>query len=432
MDTPRVNHRAILSVFGGFLSLFCTLGFLNAFGVFQQHYKASILQNMTESDVSWIGTVAIFLIFLFAPITGILVDRFGPRWLLIGGSIGTLLSVFLTSLCTQYCQFFLAQGGLQGISMAFVTWPPTAVVSRSLPTHRGLALGTVVGGSSVGGVIWPIMLARLLDQSTLGFGWVMRIVGFMMLPLFVIVCFTVREPRQQQSAPPPKPPSPAETGSESELGAQGPLGVQPITEKKKVEKSDVVTFLKNPVFICLTTGLAIGNLGIFIPFFFISSYAIEMGVDPQMSFYLISILNAGSLFGRVGPGYLADRVGHYNICLLAVISSGITAFCLTEARSLAGLVVISVAYGFISGAILAIQNACVAKIAGIHMQGTAMGMFMGFLAVTTLVGGPIGGALLSRYGYLSLSTFTGAALVGGSLLVSAAKLLLNRNIFAAV
>jgi MFS family permease len=64
---------------GASLSLFCTVGFLNAFGVFQQHYKVSMLQDMSESDISWIGSVAIFLLYLFAPVTGILVDRFGPK-----------------------------------------------------------------------------------------------------------------------------------------------------------------------------------------------------------------------------------------------------------------------------------------------------------------------------------------------------------------
>ena len=73
------NSRAVLTVMGAFFSLFCTVGLLNAFGVFQQYYKEAILQDMTESDISWIGSVGIFLLYRFAPITGVLVDRFGPR-----------------------------------------------------------------------------------------------------------------------------------------------------------------------------------------------------------------------------------------------------------------------------------------------------------------------------------------------------------------
>jgi len=71
--------RAVLSVIGASFSLFCTVGFLNAFGVFQQHYKADLLQAQSESDISWIGSVAIFFLYAFAPITGVLVDRFGPK-----------------------------------------------------------------------------------------------------------------------------------------------------------------------------------------------------------------------------------------------------------------------------------------------------------------------------------------------------------------
>jgi hypothetical protein len=44
-----------------------------------------------------------------------LCDTYGPRWLLIGGSVSYLLSLFMTALCTEYWQFFLAQGVLTGL-----------------------------------------------------------------------------------------------------------------------------------------------------------------------------------------------------------------------------------------------------------------------------------------------------------------------------
>jgi len=267
-----------------------------------------------------------------------------------------LLSVFLVSLCTQYYQFFLAQAVLQGLSMAFITWPPIAVVSRSLPNHRGLALGVVLGGSSIGGVVWPIMLARLLDHSDLRFGWVLRIVGFVMLPLLAIACFTVREPRQQQNQG-LKPQAPTQAESETEAGPRttsDSTDLPAVDEKKRVQKSDVLALVKNPVFLCLSGGLSIANLGLFVPFFFISSYAIHMGIDTQTAFYLISAINSASLVGRVLPGYLADRFGHYNVCFLATLSSGITAFSLTAANSIGGLFAISIVYGFTSG----VRNVC--------------------------------------------------------------------------
>ena len=81
------------------------------------------------------------MIFLGAPPAGLLVDKIGPQVsadesstprpqqltktqpLIAGGSIGLLIGTFMTSLCKEYYQFFLAQGFLMGASMSFLTIP---------------------------------------------------------------------------------------------------------------------------------------------------------------------------------------------------------------------------------------------------------------------------------------------------------------------
>lgn len=68
-----------LAVVGGALCLFCTVGMVNAFGVFQEFYKSDLLSNKSEFDISWIGSLAIFSLYALAPFSGILTDKFGPR-----------------------------------------------------------------------------------------------------------------------------------------------------------------------------------------------------------------------------------------------------------------------------------------------------------------------------------------------------------------
>lgn len=266
---------------------------------------------------------------------GITVDN-ETQVLLCSGSLGLLVAVFMTSLCTEYFQFFLSQALLLGLSMSFVTWPPVAVVSRHLPHHRGLALGLVISGSSLGGLVWPIVLQRLLYHTELGFNWTMRIVGFIMMPLLAAACLTIVEAPHDKSQP--SIPDHHEQGQAQEH-----------EENIRSRKQTDLSIIKQPAFIFLCSGLAIGYLGLFAPFFYVSSYAVVKGVSPSMSFYLISILNAASLFGRVFPGILADRWGHFNFMVVALATSAIVGFCWTAATSLAGLIVWSLTYGFTSG-----------------------------------------------------------------------------------
>ena len=239
----------------------------------------------------------------------------------------------MTSLCSRYFEFFLAQAVLLGISMGFVTWPPMAVVSRHLPQHRGLALGIVTGGSSLGGILWPIMIEQLLTKRNLGFPWTMRAVGFTMLPLLAIACVSVIEPVEPNQL---EPASRFIVESSSAIPPHRPEEASP-------------SLFKNLTFISLCIGFGLGFFGLFIPFFYISSYAISNGDSIQLSFYMISVVNAASLFGRILPGYMADRLGHYNVMILLLLISGVIAFCWTAVSNLAGLIVWSGAYGFFSG-----------------------------------------------------------------------------------
>ncbi|OLN86531.1 Riboflavin transporter MCH5-like protein 16, partial [Colletotrichum chlorophyti] len=369
-DNPHNRVRSWLAVFGASLSFFCTVGFLNAFGVFQEYYQSYL--GRSESDISWIGSVSVFILFLGAPVSGILCDKLGPTALMSVGSIGELVALFMTSLCTKYYQAFLAQGILLGVSMSLIFCPPVAVVSRRLPHRRGLALGLTIGGSSVGGVIWPIMLEQLLNKRHLSFGWTMRAIAFTMIPLLAIACFTVVDtPASKAPITSSEPTSDAtEKGSESSSG------------EAQAEKQADFSILRNKAFILLCGGLAIGYFGFFTPIFYVSAYGIHHGLSSSTAFYLIAGLNAASFFGRVIPGFLADRYGHFNLCVLATLSAGIVGFCWTAASSLGGLVVWCLAYGFCSGAVMSLQGACVGKIAHHSNQGLAVGFMMGSIAVT--------------------------------------------------
>ena len=227
----------------------------------------------------------------------------------------------MTSLCKQYWQLFLTQALLLGIGIAFVMLPAFAIIPRHFIANRSAALGICVSGSSLGGVIWPIILRNVLYK--VGFGWGVRISAFIMLPLLAAACLTIRLPHDQANLPKPKPD---------------------------------LTIVKNFTLIILAMGLFFIFLGLFSPFFYMTTYTVALGLDASMAFYMVSIINATSSFGRILPGFFADRVGPFNVLICAAGISGVICACWTKATSLAGIIVLSAAYGFSSG--VSLSNDC--------------------------------------------------------------------------
>lgn len=253
------------------------------------------------------------------------------------GSIGTVFAVMMISLCKEYYQFLLAQGFLLGITMSLSTWPCMALVGQYIKKKRAAAMGIVMAGSSLGGIIWPIAIDQLLKKPNIGFPWTMRIVGFIMIPFFLFACIVCKSP--------PKGPAVETPSAEVERSDAA--------QKKPLDwKAEAKALFQKPSLRLTCLAMFITYFGMFSPFFYTTSYAVEKGFSTSLAFYTVSIVNGASFFGRVIPGFVADRLGKFNCCIIASLSAGLVALCWTAVDSMAGLVVWCAAYGFASGVCL--------------------------------------------------------------------------------
>ncbi|SMY25106.1 unnamed protein product [Zymoseptoria tritici ST99CH_1A5] len=406
--SSELTWRSGLALAGSALAYFCTVGFMNAYGVFQQYYTAHYLPTYSNFQISWIGSFANFTLFAVAPLGGMLADRYGPTIPILIGSILQVVAIFMVSLCREYYQFFLAQALLLGIGMSLVAIATSTIVPMHFKKTRGTAQGISIGGSSLGGIIWPLALDQMLNKDGISFGWTMRIIGFIMIPLLALVLVFVR--------PPPK---------------TKPARVDTIHEQQDESLKPKKDFsaLRQPAFIFLCAGLALAFFGFFAPIFYISVYATHLGFSENLAFHLVSILNAASLVGRILPGILADHyLGHFNTLTISMVLSGVVVFCWTQATSVAGLIVWTMAYGFASGAILSLQLACATGLVPDSIRGAAIGAAMGSVSLTGLLGAPIAGKLVEM-GYGSLSGFAGAMLMGGVGMVGLSRFAKNRELW---
>lgn len=80
----------------------------------------------------------------------------------------------------------------------------------------------------------------------------------------------------------------------------------PLPPRKSGPIIDLAAF-SDPAYTTFVTGLALGFMTFFIPFFYVESYALNIGAYTNISFYLLSIMNAAGMIGRLLPNAIADR-----------------------------------------------------------------------------------------------------------------------------
>ncbi|PSR71991.1 hypothetical protein PHLCEN_2v12201 [Hermanssonia centrifuga] len=179
-DFPEGGLRAWLCVFGASIVMFLTYGMMQAFGVFQDYYAKHLLRNHSPSEISWIGSVQTFLLFGLGVITGRCFDNGYFFHTIIPGSLIYTFSLFMLSLCQpgRYYQFFLSQGVGLGLGMGMLAVPSASIASHYFRTNQARANGIVFAGllpigTSLGGVVWPIILNRMIN-GPLGFSLSIR------------------------------------------------------------------------------------------------------------------------------------------------------------------------------------------------------------------------------------------------------------------
>jgi MFS family permease len=154
-SAPRLNSAwlAWSQVLVSFLLVVNGFGYLSSFGLFQSHWENVL--GRSASDVSWVGSIQLFLLFFVGTLSGRLMDAGFFRSLIIAGCVCQLLGTFTTSIVTQYWQLVLSQGIIQGLGNGILFTPLVTLVSLYFPRRRAFALGVTACGAPIGGVIFP-------------------------------------------------------------------------------------------------------------------------------------------------------------------------------------------------------------------------------------------------------------------------------------
>ncbi|KAI1652980.1 MFS general substrate transporter [Daldinia decipiens] len=359
-DVPDGGLVAWLQVLGAFVIMLASWGLTNSFGVYQTYYETDLLRSSTSSEISWIGSLQGALLNMGGLVSGPLFDAGHFRALIISGSALVVLGLFMTSLCKTYWQVLLAQGVAVGAGCGLLFLPSAAILSQYFARRRALALGLQSAGSPVGGIIISVLFSRL--QPRIGFGWATRVLAFILLGLLVVPLVYMR-PRV---APP---------------------------RKRAFFDRDAI---RDVPFMSFAISALPSFMGMFVPFFYLQLFALRRGIaSADLAAYLITLLNAGSIFGRILPNFAADYLGSMNMLAAMTLGAGILAFSWLGVHDLGGTITFAILFGFFNGGVASLPpSAIVTLTPDLGRLGTRMGMLFAFIGIAVLIGTPIAGAIL--------------------------------------
>ena len=190
--------------------------------------------------------------------------------------------------------------------------------------------------------------------------------------------------------------------------------------KRQPSKTRILFSLRafaNPPFALFTFGLFLQLAGLYIPTFYISSFAIQDAhIDTNLAFYMLPILNAGGVVGRILPSFFAGKTGPLNILAPTLAVAGVLSFAWIRATNIPGLIVVAILYGYCSGTALALPPPTVASLCpDLKLLGTWTGTSFSLAALGLLIGSPVSGAILSStQSFVGLQVFCGAILLAAS------------------
>ncbi|KAK0657752.1 major facilitator superfamily domain-containing protein [Cercophora newfieldiana] len=380
-----------------FLMSFCSLGLLNSFGIFQSYYQHHFLDSYPSSSITWIGTVQGFLFNVVMMATGRLYDTGHAKALVYIGSALNVVGLIATSFSVSYVPVFFSLGLCVGLGSGTLGVPSMAIVATYFDERkRPLATGLAATGAALGGVIYPVLFRGFVDR--MGFPWTVRTLASVNAGLLIVACVLI--------------------------------GNEVSTKKSKHQFIDRAAFRDTP-FILFSVSMFLLWLGIDVPFFFLPSFAQErLSLSADWGDYLLAMMNASAIAGRVILGVAAMYAGAFATWQFSIGASCILLACWVAVHDLPGIIVVVLFYGMITTGVSSLVSAALLVISpDISVVGTRMGMSGVLGGLGCLIGPPVAGAIQgTSAGYIGLTTFTAAVYLVAFGVLWVAKVLHMRGI----
>ncbi|SEK32432.1 Predicted arabinose efflux permease, MFS family [Bosea lupini] len=364
------SYRWVIVAAGGLLGC-VAVGAMFSLPVFLRPMSQDTGWSVT--GISTAMTIGFLAMAAASMVWGNLSDRYGPRPVVLTGSIVLAASLALASRADSLIEFQLLFGLLVGAATAAVFAPMMACVTGWFDTQRGLAVSLVSAGMGMA----PMTMAPLAAWLVTIHDWraSMQIIAAIAAVLMIPAALLVRRPPALEAAA---------AKTEATEVTQGEMSVG-----QAVRSPQFITLMLANFFCCAT------HSG---PIFHTVSYAVSCGIPMLAAVSIYSVEGLAGMFGRLGFGVAGDRFGAQRVLILGLLAQAFGVLAYAFVGELAGFYAVAVIVGFIYAGTMPLYAVIIRENFPLKMMGTIIGgtAMAGSLGMST---GPLlGGLIYDRFG----------------------------------
>ncbi|PYH42269.1 putative MFS monocarboxylate transporter [Aspergillus saccharolyticus JOP 1030-1] len=423
------TKQFVIIVASSFTIIFTCCGLNFAWGVYQALYENLSKQphtpftGATPAEIDLIGTISCSLMTIGAPFSVAWAKAFPPRMVAFTGGFVFAVSLVLASFGQSLWHFELSQGVLNGLGTCLCYMVAVTIAPPWFTQHRGLAMGIILAGTGVGGLVWAPALTASVEH--LGFRNTLRLTGAVSFTLISLSSSAMawdpvsRHQIALENAARRRHRSSSSSSSSSRTRRMHGLLLKVPLVDWRVARSRR--------FLAQALGAIFQAAAYYTPVFFYASYAQTLGYSTTASANFIALSNACNAIGKVLIGYLADRVGRLNALFLTTLLSAIATVAFWLPSTLAGVsaqskalfITFTVLYGVFASAYVSLFPASLVELFGAQNFASVNGVLYMVRGMATMIGTPVGGVLIRSSTSSSPGAFKNMSLLVSVLLFAA-------------
>ncbi|CAL8340278.1 unnamed protein product [Lota lota] len=370
--TPPEGGWGWMVVIGAFISIGFSYAFPKSITVFFKEIE--VIFSVTSSQVSWISSIMLAVMYGGGPISSILVNKYGSRPVMMFGGCLAGSGLIAASFCNSIQALYFCIGVVGGLGLAFNLNPALTMIGKYFFKKRPIANGIAMAGS-------PVFLSTLAPVNTWffdKFGWRG---SFLILGGLLFNC-CVAGSLMRPIGPKPKP---VERGTERRTASQ------------IINSFIDFNLFKHRGFLLYLMGNFIMFFGLFAPLVFLSNFGKSRDIPKEKAAFLLSVLAFVDMVARPSMGIVANtkwirpRIQYFFAA--SVLYNGVCHLMAPMSVTYTGFVIYAIFFGFAFGWLSSVLFETLMDIVGVQRFSSAVGL------VTIVECGPVllGPPLLGRF-----------------------------------